>query len=94
MPGAVLEAGGGTVNKTNKIPWLHGVASLWPFFFFFLIFKIYLFYFIYFFGCVGSSLLRRLSLVVGTGSTLHCGARASQCSGFCCGAWTLGVRAQ
>ena len=35
-----------------------------------------------------------LPLVVGAGPTLHCGARASHCSGFsCCGAWTLGTQA-
>ena len=35
-----------------------------------------------------------LSLVVASGATLHCGARASHCGGFsCCRARPLGVRA-
>ena len=35
-----------------------------------------------------------LSLVVASGATLRCGARASHCGGFsCCGARALGARA-
>ena len=58
------------------------------FFFFF----INLFYFI--FGCIGSSLLRGLSLVAASGgATPRCGAWASHCGGFsCCGAQALGAR--
>ena len=56
--------------------------------FFFKIFKN-----LFTFGCIGSSLphmgylqLRRV------GTTLHCSAQASHCSGFsCCRAWTLGA---
>ena len=50
--------------------------------------------FIYFiFGCVGSSLTRRLfSGCSERGATLPCGARASHCGGFsCCRAWDLGT---
>ena len=37
---------------------------------------------------------RGLSLVVVSGATLCCGARASHCGGFsCCGARALGMRA-
>ena len=34
-----------------------------------------------------------LSLVVVRGATLRCGARASHCGGFSCGARALGTRA-
>ena len=35
-----------------------------------------------------------LSLVVASGATLHCGARASHCGGFsCCGTQGLGAQA-
>ena len=38
--------------------------------------------------------VRGLSLVVASGATLRCGARASHCGGFsCCGARALGTRA-
>ena len=57
---------------------------------FFLKIIIYLFIF----GCVGSSLLCAGFLqLLRAGTTLHCGARASHCSGFsCCRAWALGAR--
>ena len=49
---------------------------------------------IFIFGCVGSSLLRvGFSLVAESGATLRCGAQASHCGGFSCGAWALGTRA-
>ena len=46
-------------------------------------------------GCVGSSLLRTGFLQLQrAGATLHCGARASHCSGFsCCGARALAAQA-
>ena len=63
-------------------------------FYFIIIFKIYLFY-CFIFGCIGSSLLHTGFLLLRwAGATLHCGARASHCSGFSCsGAWALGTRA-
>ena len=53
------------------------------------------FFSFFLFGCIGSSLLRVGFLQLWpVGATLHCGARASDCSGFsCCGAPALGVRA-
>ena len=56
-------------------------------------FLIYLFY-LFIFGCIGSSLLRGLSLVAASGGYSSLGAWASHSSGFfCCGAWALGARA-
>ena len=47
-----------------------------------------------FFGCIGSSLLRGLSLGVAAGATLSCSAWASHCGGFsCCRARALGTQA-
>ena len=55
---------------------------------------IYLFIYLFIYGCVGSSLLRVLSLVRWAGATLHCSAWASHSSGFsCCRAWALGTQA-
>ena len=61
--------------------------------FFFLFLKIF---FNFIFGCVGSSLLHAGFLQLWrVGATLHCGARASHCSGFsCCRAWPLGTQTQ
>ena len=52
-------------------------------------------YFIYFiFGCIGSSLLHVCLLQLQrAGATLHCGARASHCGGFSCGAQGPGAQA-
>ena len=62
------------------------------------IFVFLLFYFLkkfylFIFYCVGSSLLRAGFLQLWRArATLHCGARASHCSGFsCCGARALGA---
>ena len=51
------------------------------------------FLFIFIFGCLGSSLLRTDFLQLWReGTALHCGARASHCSGFsCCTARALGT---
>ena len=52
------------------------------------------FIYVFIFGCVGSSLLRVgfLWLWHVVDSSLHCGARASHCSGFSCGgAQALGM---
>ena len=52
--------------------------------------KLYLFIF----GCVGSSLLRVGFLYLRqAGATLRCGAWASHCCGFSCGARALGMQA-
>ena len=53
------------------------------------------FFFFFFFGCIGSLLLNVGFLQLQrAGASLHCGARASHCSGFsCCGAWALGAQA-
>ena len=52
--------------------------------------KIYLFCFI--FGCGGSSMPRRLSLILACGATLGCSEQASPCAGFSChGAQALGT---
>ena len=40
-----------------------------------------------------AALGHRLSLVAASGATLCCSARASHCSGFCCGVWALGMQA-
>ena len=59
-----------------------------------LFFKINLFLlFIYFWLCWVLVAARGLSLIDARGATLRCGARASHCGGFCCGARALGVRA-
>ena len=52
---------------------------------------IYLFIYLFIFGCVGSSLLHTGFLQLRRArATLHCGARASHCSGSsCCGARAL-----
>ena len=49
--------------------------------------------FFFFLGYIGSLLLHVGFLQLWrVGATLHCGARASHCSGFsCCGAWALGA---
>ena len=62
---------------------------------FFFLFLINLFIYLFIFGCFGSSLLRAGFLQLRrAGATLHCGARASHCSGFsCCGAGALGAQA-
>ena len=55
----------------------------------------FIYLFIYFWLCWVSVAARGLSLVVASGATLRCGARASHCGGFsCCGARALGVQAQ
>ena len=60
--------------------------------FFFYIY-IYLFY-LFIFGCVGSSLLRALSLVAASGGYSSSRCAASHCGGLsCCGAWALGAQA-
>ena len=54
--------------------------------------KIFLFY-LFIFGCVGSSLLHAGFLLLWRAETpLRCGARASHCCGFSCGARALGAR--
>ena len=57
----------------------------------------FFFFFLFFWrgDCIGFSLLPVGFLQLPqAGATLHCGARASQCSGFpCCGAQAPGVRA-
>ena len=51
-------------------------------------------FYLFIFGCVGSSLLRRLSLVAVSGGYSSLGARASHCGGFSCHrARALGARA-
>ena len=61
-----------------------------PFLFFF--YKFILFLFIS--GCVGSLLLRRLSLAAASRGYCLSQLRASHFGGFsCCGAWALGARA-
>ena len=56
-------------------------------------FLIYLFN-LFIFGCIGSSLLRMGFLYLRlAGATLRCGAWASHCGGFSCGARALGMQA-
>ena len=67
-------------------------------FFFFLAWVASYFFFLinlFIFGCIGSLLLHAGFLQLHrAGATLHCGARASHCSGFsCCGARAPGARA-
>ena len=47
------------------------------------------FIYLFIFGCAGSSLLCGFALVCWAGATLHCGAWASHCGVFSCGAWPL-----
>ena len=53
----------------------------------------YFYFYLFIFDCIGSSLLRAGFLwLLRVGATLHCGARASHCTGFsCCRAWALGT---
>ena len=54
----------------------------------------FLFICLFTFGCIGSSLLTRLFSSCGNqGATLHCSARASNCSDFSWGAPALGCLA-
>ena len=76
-------------NHLSDFPNLtDGKVILGDFFFFKLTFK----NFIYFWLRWVFVAAHGLSLVVVSGATLYCGARASHCSGFsCCRAWALGA---
>ena len=65
-------------------------------------FSMYIFFFLFFFKFLFILFLAVFGLrccvraflwLWRAGATLHCGARASHCYGFCCGAQTLGARA-
>ena len=54
--------------------------------------KFFFFFILLIFGCIGSSLLCVGFLQLPrAGATLPCGARASHCGGFSCGAQALGT---
>ena len=69
------------------------IIDMKAFFLSFFLKFIYLFIYSFIFGCIGSLLLHAGFLQLRrVGSTLHCGARASDCGGFsCCRAWNPGV---
>ena len=55
---------------------------------------LFLFLFLFFFWLYWAFVATHgLSLVAASGATLCCGARASHCGGFSCGARALGMRA-